>query len=107
MDVFLPLLAVFGGFIAVLSGLTWLAVRARRPGAGGSAVGAALAAWEEAYRVTSHESHHEIKAQAERQVPVLSPDGHWRPDGLRARRAERRPVPPRPRRGRRRLWRLR
>lgn len=77
----LPLLGIFGGFAAVLAGFVWLALHVRRRGTAGAGVTAALAAWEEAYRVTSHESYWEVKAQAERQLPVLSPDGHWRPRG--------------------------
>ncbi|MEU2873457.1 hypothetical protein ABZ769_30370 [Streptomyces olivoreticuli] len=79
MGEFLPLLAIFGGLAAVLCGFAWLAFHVRRRGTAGTGVTAALAAWEEAYRVTSHESYWEIKAQAERQSPIVSPDGHWRP----------------------------
>ncbi|MFC9459302.1 hypothetical protein [Streptomyces sp. NPDC056983] len=103
----ITLLAIFGGFAVVLSGFVWLAFHIRRRGTAGAAAGAALAAWEEAYRVTSHESYYEIAAQAERQTPVLSPDGHWRPNGFGTRRAARRRVPPRPRRGRMTFRRLR
>lgn len=73
----LPLLAIFGGLATVLTALVWLARHVRRRGTAGAAVGAALASWEEAWRVTAHESHWEIKAQAERQAPVLSPDSYW------------------------------
>ncbi|GAA0402410.1 hypothetical protein [Streptomyces luteireticuli] len=95
------LLAVFGGFAAVLAGFVWLAVHVRRRGTAGSAVTAALASWEEAYRVTSHASYWEIKAQEERRAPVLSPDGHWRPSGGpgtgRVGGRSRAALPPRPR----------
>ncbi|MEV5612726.1 hypothetical protein [Streptomyces sp. NPDC052225] len=79
MNGLLPLLVVFGGFAAVLVGFVWLARRVRRRGTAGGAVGAALASWEEAFRVTAHEAHVEVQAQARRQAPVLSPDGKWRP----------------------------
>nr|WP_079145986.1 hypothetical protein [Streptomyces lydicus] len=36
-------------------------------------------AYDEAFRATAHESHHEIRAQAERKAPPPSPDGRWRP----------------------------
>ncbi|MGW1075808.1 hypothetical protein [Streptomyces sp. NPDC002537] len=83
MSDLLPILGIFGGFAAVLAGFVWLAFRVRRRGTAGAAVTAALASWEEAYRVTSHESYWEIKAQAQaqRQLPLQSPDGHWRPSG--------------------------
>ncbi|MET7362696.1 hypothetical protein ABZS76_30305 [Streptomyces sp. NPDC005562] len=102
----LPLLVIFGGFAAVLAALAWLARRVRRRGTGGAALAGALAAWEEAYRITSHEAHVEIQAQAERQSPALSPDGPWacrggggRRRGTLARRA-RRPGAARPHRRR-------
>ncbi|GAA0374773.1 hypothetical protein GCM10010319_61680 [Streptomyces blastmyceticus] len=79
MDDLLPPLAIFGGLAAVLCGFAWLALHVRRRGTAGTGVTAALAAWEEAYRATSHESYLEIQAQAERRSPVVSPDGHWRP----------------------------
>lgn len=40
---------------------------------------AALASYNEAYQGTAHQAYHEIRARAELQVPVLSPDGAWRP----------------------------
>ncbi|MEU5428982.1 hypothetical protein AB0H73_25795 [Streptomyces olivoreticuli] len=86
MDDLLPPLAIFGGLAAVLCGFAWLAFHVRRRGTAGTGVTAALAAWEEAYRVTSHESYLEIKAQAERQSPMVSPDGHWRPGVRESRR---------------------
>lgn len=89
----LPLLAVFGGLAAILCGFAWLAAHVRRRGTAGAGVRAALASWEEAYRVTSHESYQEIKAQTERKAPLLSPDGHWRPGGETAGRGELRPLP--------------
>ncbi|MFF4293975.1 hypothetical protein ACFY0N_09970 [Streptomyces vinaceus] len=85
MESFLPLLVVFGGLAAVLAALVWLARHVRRRGTAGAAIAGALASWEEAYRVTAHESHWEIKAQAERQAPALSPDGHWPRNGHGAR----------------------
>ncbi|MFI9584936.1 hypothetical protein ACIHCQ_24510 [Streptomyces sp. NPDC052236] len=55
-----------------------------------------MASYDEAFRVTAHESHYEIKAQAERQVPMASPDDLWRPNGGEAGRqlgaAGRRPL---------------
>ncbi len=68
---------VLGGFAAVLGLLTWVARLNRRRGGAGTGVSGALAAYEEAFRATSHASHHEIRAQAERKAPTDSPDG-WR-----------------------------
>ncbi|MEU3726592.1 hypothetical protein [Streptomyces sp. NPDC031705] len=98
MDDVLPLLAIFGGLGAIVLGLTALARRVRARGSSGAAIGAALASWEEAYRVTSYEAHHEIRAQAERQAPALSPDGPWH---RRQREDGRTPVAPRSPRSRR------
>ncbi|MHA7961866.1 hypothetical protein ACX9I7_29400 [Streptomyces sp. L500] len=109
MGALLPLLVIFGGFAAVLAGFVWLAFHVRRRGTAGAAVTAALASWEEAYRVTSHEAYWEIKAQAERQSPVLSPDGRWRPSGRETRQADKgsqEALPPSPRRRRTNLRRL-
>ncbi|MFF1832781.1 hypothetical protein ACFVXE_00970 [Streptomyces sp. NPDC058231] len=73
MDDFLPLLAVVGVLAAVMGVFTWLASVVRRRGAAGAAITAALASYDEAFRVTAHEAHYEIRAQTERQAPVLSP----------------------------------
>ncbi|MFK0232492.1 hypothetical protein [Streptomyces vinaceus] len=101
MELFLPLLVIFGGLAAVLAALVWLARHVRRRGTAGAAITGALASWEEAYRVTAHESHWEIRAQAERQAPSLSPDGHRPQNGHGARSASarsRHPSAPRSRR---------
>ncbi|MEW1893335.1 hypothetical protein [Streptomyces sp. NBC_00523] len=79
MTSFLPLLVCTGALAAVMGLLGWLAVRARRRGAAGSAMGAALAAYDEAFRVTAHESYYEVRAQADRQASMASPDDAWRP----------------------------
>ncbi|MEU5605208.1 hypothetical protein [Streptomyces lydicus] len=108
MTAFLPLLLLAGGLVVVLACLAWLARYVRRRGAAGAGIGAAMAAYDEAFRVTAHESHHEIRAQAERKAPLLSPDDHWRPgDGPAGRpgAGRRRPLPA-PRRGRGGLRRL-
>ncbi|MFE7574370.1 hypothetical protein ACFU5Z_06490 [Streptomyces sp. NPDC057521] len=90
MTAFLPLLVCTGALAAVMGLLGLLAVRARRRGPAGSAMGAALAAYDEAFRATAHESYYEIRAQADRQAPMASPDDAWRPlDALpRTRRAQ-------------------
>ncbi|GGZ09539.1 hypothetical protein CP967_15555 [Streptomyces nitrosporeus] len=78
----LPLLVLVGALGAVMGLFTWLAVHVRRRGSAGAGVTAALAAYDEAFRVTAHEAHHEIQAQADRRAPLTSPDG------LRERRRE-------------------
>lgn len=64
--VFLVLLALFWLF-------AWLAAVVRRRGLAGEALRGALAAHDEAFHVTAHDSAYEIRAQAERKVPVVSP----------------------------------
>ncbi|MGW5190959.1 hypothetical protein ACWEOO_17035 [Kribbella sp. NPDC004138] len=61
------------GLAAVLAGLTWFARWAKRHGHG-SGVAGALAAYEEAYRTTAHQSHHELRRQAGRKSESGSPD---------------------------------
>lgn len=77
MGAFLPFLIVTGFLAAATGFFAWLASRIRRRGLAGGAMSAALASYEEAFRITAHESHIEIRAQAERKAPVLSPDDHW------------------------------
>jgi hypothetical protein len=114
MAAFLPFLMVAGGLAAIMGFFTWLASLARRRGVAGTAIRAAMAAHDEAFRVTAYDSHHEIQAQAERKTPMVSPDDPWRPSRGAAGRpgaAGRRPPRPHPRRPwqglRRRVRRLR
>ncbi|MBI0294780.1 hypothetical protein JBE04_09905 [Streptomyces sp. PRKS01-29] len=101
----LPYLIVAGVLAALMGFLGWVASLARRRGATGAALRAALASHDEAFRVTAHDSHHEIRAQAERKAPVLSPDGQWTPSHAMAeRRRPSGPRAPRPRRGPLRRW---
>ncbi|MFD7220638.1 hypothetical protein [Streptomyces sp. NPDC056730] len=108
MDALLPFLIAAGVLAVVLGFFTWLAARVRRRGLAGGAMSAALASYEEAFRITAHESYVEVRAQAERKAPMLSPDGHWERSPGEAGRTgaenPRRPQP-RPRRSRRRLGR--
>ncbi|GAA1097478.1 MULTISPECIES: hypothetical protein [Streptomyces violaceusniger group] len=101
----LPYLIVAGVLAALMGFLGWVASLARRRGATGAALRAALASHDEAFRVTAYDSHHEIVAQAERKAPILSPDGQWTPshtlaDGRRSSG----PRAPRARRGLLRRW---
>ncbi|UUU23144.1 hypothetical protein [Streptomyces sp. DSM 40750] len=104
MDAFLPFLISMGGLAAVLGLFVRLAARIRRRGLAGGAMSGALASYEEAFRVTAHASHVEIRAQTERKAPLLSPDDHWgRSPGETGQvgTANPRPHQPRPRRSRR------
>jgi hypothetical protein len=101
-----PYLAVLGCLGAVLGFFTWLKGAMRRRGVVGSAIQGALASCEEGLRITSHDSHYEIRAQADRRAPMASPDDPpWRnprlaaADGTWRRRYARRGIP-----GRRRRW---
>jgi hypothetical protein len=66
--------AVVGGIAAILAGLMWLASRSRRRGTAGAALAGAMAAYDEAMHSTAHDTYLEVQAQAERKVPVPSPD---------------------------------
>ncbi|THA70565.1 hypothetical protein E6R60_29880 [Streptomyces sp. A0642] len=84
MDELLPFLTFTGTLAAVLGCFAWLAARVRKRGLAGSAMRAAMASYDEAFRVTAHDSYHEMQAQRERQAPMASPDGPWRPAHARA-----------------------
>ncbi|GAA3657192.1 hypothetical protein [Streptomyces iranensis] len=110
MSDLLPYLIVTGVLAALMGFLGWVASLARRRGATGAALRAALASHDEAFRVTAYDSHQEIRAQAERKAPILSPDGQWTPGHTlagAAGAAGRRSAgsrPPRARRGLLRRW---
>ncbi|MFD9715299.1 hypothetical protein [Streptomyces sp. NPDC059076] len=98
-------LLVIAGALAVVMGLfTWLASIVRRRGAAGTAISAALASYDEAFRVTAHESHYEIRAQTERKAPAPSPDDPWRSAADVDRRSKGPARPSRRPRSRRRWW---
>ncbi|WP_327125051.1 hypothetical protein [Streptomyces sp. NBC_01727] len=105
MGEFLPFLVVTGALAAVMGFFAWLASLVRRRGLAGGAVRAAMvASYDEAFRVTAHDAHYEIEAQAERKVPMALPGDPWRPirgEGGAAGERGRGPLQRRPRR----LWR--
>lgn len=74
MDALLPYLVLTGGLAVVMAAFTWPALRIRRRGTAGGGLSGALAAYEEAFRATSHAAHYEIRAQADRKTPTGSPD---------------------------------
>jgi hypothetical protein len=64
---------VVAGVAAVMVGLALLAVRVRRRGAAGPAIGAAMAAYDEAMHSTAHDTFVELQAEADRVVPAPAP----------------------------------
>ena len=62
-----------GGLAIALAGMTWFATWAKRRGRG-SGVAGAVAAYEEAYRTTAHQSYHELRVAADRKSETGSPD---------------------------------
>jgi hypothetical protein len=117
MGELLPFLVVVGSLAMVMGFFTWLAVLVRRRGVAGSAIRSIVDVYDQAWHATGHDSHYEIQVQAERKLPIPSPDDPWRPGrGVAGRPGERggsalasRPRPRRrgPGRWARRLWRRR
>lgn len=70
MDGFLTFLVIAAVFAAILGGMAWIAVRARRRGLGDSITGP----WDEIWHPTAHQAHIEIREQEERATPRPSPD---------------------------------
>ena len=75
MQTLLAVVVAFGSFALVAAALMWLAMRVRRRGVGGDV----MAVVDQIFRPTAHESHFEVRAQAERRTPVESPDDWRRP----------------------------
>jgi hypothetical protein len=57
------------GVAVLMAALTVLAVRLRRSGRAGAAIGAAMAAYDEAMHSTAHDTFVEVRAQDERRIP--------------------------------------
>lgn len=68
-DVLLSALVVCATAI-VMVGLALLAVRTRRRGSAGPAIGAAMAAYDEAMHATAYDTFTELQAQQERTISV-------------------------------------
>jgi hypothetical protein len=66
---FVSFLEVAAGIAVVLGGCVLLARRARSRGLGGAAISSAMAAYEEIWQPTAHQSHIEIQVELQRQVP--------------------------------------
>ena len=67
-------IAVVGAIAAVMAGLFWIASRARRRGVAGAAIAGAMAAYDEAFHSTAHDTFVEVQAETERQIPLESRD---------------------------------
>lgn len=103
METLLPPLVIVGCLVAVMALFGRLAVLVKRRGTAGAGITAAMAAYDEAFRVTAHDAHYEIQARAERRIPLPAPDDPHAPaDGLGP--YVRRPAPPRGRRSVLRRW---
>ncbi|MEU5028084.1 hypothetical protein [Streptomyces milbemycinicus] len=88
MGELLPFLMVVASLAAVMGFFTWLAVLVRRRGVAGAAFRSIVDVYDQAWHATGHDSHYEIQVQAERKLPIPSPDDPWRPDrGAVTRRA--------------------
>ena len=70
-DIFSAFTAI-GGIGIVMAGLAWVAHRARRRGAAGSAIAGAMAAYNEAFNATAYDAFVEVEAQ--QAVPIPAPD---------------------------------
>ncbi|MEV0649352.1 hypothetical protein AB0I28_29260 [Phytomonospora sp. NPDC050363] len=73
MNQLLPYALTALGVAAVIGGLVWAGRRVRRRGSGG-AVAAALAAHDELWYPTAHQSHFELRLDEERKVDTPTPD---------------------------------
>ena len=67
------------GVAVVMSGLARIAVRVRRRGTAGLAIGAAMAAYDEAMNSTAHDSFVELREQDDRTRPLPATDPARRP----------------------------
>lgn len=64
---------VVGGTLAAMALLGLLARRIRRRGTAGQALGAAMAAYDEAMRPSEYEAFIEMQAQSERALQIPTP----------------------------------
>ncbi|MFF7245400.1 hypothetical protein ACFZBU_16020 [Embleya sp. NPDC008237] len=79
MGGFLGFLLVAGCLATTLGCCAWMAAHVRRRGVAGAAIRAAMASYDEALHGTANDAHIEIQVQAQRKVPMRSPDDPWRP----------------------------
>ena len=67
-------IAVVGCLLGLMAAIGALAVRARRRGATASALGAAMAAYDEAMHTTAYATFVEMRSQDERTSPAATPE---------------------------------
>jgi hypothetical protein len=67
-------LLVVVGVVIVLIALALVASRVRRSGSAGPAIGAAMAAYDEAMHATGYDTFVEMRAQVDRKIPIAAPD---------------------------------
>jgi hypothetical protein len=67
-------IAVVGCLLGLMTAFGALAIRARRRGGTASALGAAMAAYDEAMHTTAYDTFVELRSQDERTLPVAAPE---------------------------------
>lgn len=67
-------IAVVGCLLGLMAAFGALAIRARRRGATASALGAAMAAYDEGMHTTAYDTFVEMRSQDERTSPVAAPE---------------------------------
>ena len=67
-------LLVIGVVGGVMVALALLALHVRRNGSAGPAIGAAMAAYDEAMRPTAYDTFVEVQAHTDRKIPMPAPD---------------------------------
>jgi hypothetical protein len=67
-------IAVVGCLLGLMGAFGALAIRARRRGATASALGAAMAAYDEAMHTTAYATFVEMRSQDERTSPAAAPE---------------------------------
>jgi hypothetical protein len=73
MDGVVPVLVVITCLAAVMGVFTWLARLVRRRGLAGTALRAAMAAYEAGWHVSGYEAHQELRVQAGRRESTPAP----------------------------------
>jgi hypothetical protein len=68
------IVGVIAGCAVAMAGLALAARRIRRSGTAGPAIGAAMAAYDEAMHASAHQTFVEVEAQRERKHDIRSPD---------------------------------
>ena len=67
---------VVAGVAVVMALLALVAVRVRRRGSAGPAIGAAMAAYDQAMHSTAYDTFVEMQQQTDRKIVTAAPDEH-------------------------------